>query len=182
MADIRDFLLPDLGEGLEEGEIVSWAVEVGERITLNQTVAEIETAKAVVAVPSPFAGVVKERHGEVGDVREVGKPLITIEVEKVAKDADVDDVAGQTGGSPAQGAMEATPTEAAASAPSSEGRKSTGLDADEEPQPLVGYGQGGGGGRRRRRGKAQEEAVAQPAAASGTGTDAKPLAKPPVRK
>ncbi|MBW3659656.1 MAG: 2-oxo acid dehydrogenase subunit E2, partial [Actinobacteria bacterium] len=199
MADIRDFLLPDLGEGLEEGEIVSWAVEVGERITLNQTVAEIETAKAVVAVPSPFAGVVKERHGEVGDVREVGKPLITIEVEAVAKDAPGDDLGGQSGGSPAQGAMEATPTEAAGSAPSSAAknvedtsglygevqdgpRKSTGLDADEEPQPLVGYGQGGGGGRRRRRGKGapQDQPPAeQPAETAG---QVKPLAKPPVRK
>jgi 2-oxoisovalerate dehydrogenase E2 component (dihydrolipoyl transacylase) len=182
VADIRDFLLPDLGEGLEEGEIVSWAVEVGDHIELNQTVAEIETAKAVVAVPSPFAGTVKERHGEVGDVREVGTPLITIEVEAVAKDADVGEVGAQTGGSEAQVAMEAGDTDAAKAAPSKGGRKSTGLDADEEPQPLVGYGQGGGGGRRRRRGKAAQAAEQPTAAGDGDATPAKPLAKPPVRK
>jgi hypothetical protein len=72
---IRDFKLPDLGEGLEEGEIVAWHVEVGDVIDLNQTVAEIETAKAVVAVPSPFAGKVVERIGEVGETLEVGKPV-----------------------------------------------------------------------------------------------------------
>ena len=203
MADIRDFLLPDLGEGLEEGEIVSWAVEVGDRIALNQTVAEIETAKAVVAVPSPFAGIVKERYGEVGDVREVGKPLVTIEVsssaegdlaveQAVAKDADV-----APAGSPSQPSFEDTPTDAAKSVEDTSGlygevkdepktveRKSTGLDADEEPQPLVGYGQGKGGSRRRRRGR--EQAVAAAAGdATGNGQAAaptKPLAKPPVRK
>jgi 2-oxoisovalerate dehydrogenase E2 component (dihydrolipoyl transacylase) len=187
VADIRDFLLPDLGEGLEEGEIVSWAVEVGDRIELNQTVAEIETAKAVVAVPSPFAGVVKERHGEVGDVREVGTPLVTIEVVAVATDADV-----APAGSPSQPSFEDTPDDAAKSVEDTAGiygevedepqemaRRSTGLDADEEPQPLVGYGQGKGAGRRRRRGPAAA------AAGDGNGQAAaptKPLAKPPVRK
>lgn len=177
MADIRDFMLPDLGEGLEEGEIVSWAVEVGDRIELNQTVAEIETAKAVVAVPSPFAGIIKERHGEVGDTREVGKPLVTIDVNAVASDAD-----GAPAGSPAQASFEDTPSDAAESVEDAP-RKSTGLDADEEPQPLVGYGQGAGGTRRRRGKKAEAGGVEPTTGTNGqTAAPSKPLAKPPVRK
>ncbi|GAA5160958.1 MULTISPECIES: dihydrolipoamide acetyltransferase family protein [Amycolatopsis] len=73
-----DFLLPDLGEGLTEAEIVRWLVEVGDTITVDQPVVEVETAKAAVEVPAPFAGVVMARHGEPGEALEVGKPLITV--------------------------------------------------------------------------------------------------------
>ncbi|MDP9406235.1 MAG: 2-oxo acid dehydrogenase subunit E2, partial [Actinomycetota bacterium] len=76
----RDFLLPDLGEGLTEGEIVAWLVAVGDTVEVDQPVAEVETAKAVVEVPSPFAGTVAVLHGAVGDEVEVGKPLLTIDV------------------------------------------------------------------------------------------------------
>ena len=58
MADIRTFDLPDLGEGLTEGEILRWLVATGETVTLNQPIVEVETAKAAVEIPSPFAGVV----------------------------------------------------------------------------------------------------------------------------
>jgi 2-oxoisovalerate dehydrogenase E2 component (dihydrolipoyl transacylase) len=77
----RDFLLPDLGEGLEEAEIVKWLVAEGDEITLNQPLVEVNTAKALVEIPSPLAGKVAKLHGAEGDVVFVGKPLVTIEVE-----------------------------------------------------------------------------------------------------
>ena len=72
------FLLPDLGEGLTEAEIVTWRVQAGDVVTVDQTVVEVETAKAVVEVPVPFAGRVTALHGEPGDVLAVGAPLITV--------------------------------------------------------------------------------------------------------
>jgi pyruvate dehydrogenase E2 component (dihydrolipoamide acetyltransferase) len=180
MPDVKDFKLPDLGEGLEEGEVVEWHVAVGDVIELNQTVASIETAKAVVDVPSPFAGKVVERIGDVGEALEVGSVFLRIDI-SVEGGAVVEDAAAapaETEASPAQGGFEAGAAAAAKSVEETAGRKSTGLDADEEPQPLVGYGQGKGGARRRRRGGAA-------ATASGNGQTSapvKPLAKPPVRK
>ncbi|RIV41291.1 dihydrolipoamide acetyltransferase family protein [Micromonospora radicis] len=72
------FLLPDLGEGLTEAEIVHWRVAVGDVVTVDQTVVEVETAKAVVDVPCPYAGRVVALHGAEGEVRPVGQPLITV--------------------------------------------------------------------------------------------------------
>ncbi|WP_320064086.1 dihydrolipoamide acetyltransferase family protein [Micromonospora sp. RTGN7] len=72
------FLLPDLGEGLAEAEIVQWRVAVGDTVTVDQTVVEVETAKAVVDVPCPYAGLVVALHGVAGETRPVGQPLITI--------------------------------------------------------------------------------------------------------
>lgn len=80
VADRRDFLLADLGEGLEEGTIVEWRVAVGDQVELNQVVCIVETAKAEVEVPSPWAGTVVALGGEAGDTIEVGSPLVTIEV------------------------------------------------------------------------------------------------------
>ncbi len=74
------FLLPDVGEGLTEAEIVEWKVQVGDVVTLNQALVDIETAKAVVELPSPYAGTVVTLHGQVGDVIDVHQPLITFEV------------------------------------------------------------------------------------------------------
>ena len=65
----RDFLLPDLGEGLSEAEIVEWRVAVGDVVTVDQSVVEVETAKAVVDVPCPYAGRVVALHGAAGEVR-----------------------------------------------------------------------------------------------------------------
>jgi 2-oxoisovalerate dehydrogenase E2 component (dihydrolipoyl transacylase) len=73
------FLLPDVGEGLTEAEIVTWKVNVGDVVVLNQPLVDIETAKATVELPSPYAGTVVALHGNVGDVLEVHKPLITFE-------------------------------------------------------------------------------------------------------
>ena len=78
---IKEFRLPDLGEGLTESEIVSWKVNVGDTVSLNQIIAEVETAKAVVELPSPFAGVITALHEQPGTVVEVGKPIVSFEVE-----------------------------------------------------------------------------------------------------
>ncbi|MFN2545298.1 MAG: dihydrolipoamide acetyltransferase family protein [Actinomycetota bacterium] len=77
----RDFLLPDLGEGLEEAEIVKWLVTEGDTVTLNQPLVEVNTAKALVEIPSPFAGRIVTLHGSDGDIVFVGKPLVTFDVE-----------------------------------------------------------------------------------------------------
>jgi len=76
---IRDFALPDLGEGLEDAEIVEWHVSAGDTVELNQAVASVETAKAVVEVPSPFAGKVVETFGAAGETLAVGAVLIRID-------------------------------------------------------------------------------------------------------
>ena len=80
MPIVREFTLPDLGEGLTGAEVVRWLVEVGEVIAVDQPVVEVETAKAVVEVPCPYGGVVTARYGEVGEEREVGQPLVTVAV------------------------------------------------------------------------------------------------------
>lgn len=72
------FLLPDLGEGLVEAEIVRWLVAVGDTVRVDQPLAEVETAKSVVEVPSPYAGTVAMLHGDEGSTLEVGTPLATI--------------------------------------------------------------------------------------------------------
>lgn len=78
MTDTKVFLLPDLGEGLTEAELVNWLVSVGDEIRVDQPIAEVETAKSMVEVPSPFAGTVAELHGEPGQTLDVGKPLISV--------------------------------------------------------------------------------------------------------
>ena len=95
---IKEFRLPDLGEGLTESEIVAWKVAVGDTVTLNQIIAEVETAKAVVELPSPFAGVVAALHEQPGTVVEVGKPIVSFEIE------GDDGAAGSGGGVGADGA------------------------------------------------------------------------------
>jgi 2-oxoisovalerate dehydrogenase E2 component (dihydrolipoyl transacylase) len=80
MLTIRDFLMPDLGEGLTEGEINRWLVAEGDVVVVDQPIAEITTEKAVVEVPTPFAGRVATLHGAPGETITVGKPLISIEV------------------------------------------------------------------------------------------------------
>lgn len=77
---VRDFKLPDLGEGLTESELVSWRVAVGDPVELNQVIAEVETAKALVELPSPFAGVVARLYGEPGATIQVGSPIAAFEV------------------------------------------------------------------------------------------------------
>jgi pyruvate dehydrogenase E2 component (dihydrolipoamide acetyltransferase) len=74
----QTFLLPDLGEGLTEAEVVRWLVEEGDTVEVDQPVVEVETAKSLVEVPSPYAGRVATRHAAEGVTLEVGKPLLTV--------------------------------------------------------------------------------------------------------
>jgi 2-oxoisovalerate dehydrogenase E2 component (dihydrolipoyl transacylase) len=78
---IKDFLLPDLGEGLTEGDILKWTVAVGDTVAVNDTIAEVETVKAAVELPSPFAGVVTALHAAEGETVPVGTAIISFEVE-----------------------------------------------------------------------------------------------------
>ncbi|MFE7896988.1 dihydrolipoamide acetyltransferase family protein [Streptomyces sp. NPDC057424] len=80
MAQVLEFKLPDLGEGLTEAAIVRWLVEVGDVVAIDQPVVEVETAKAMVEVPCPYGGVVTARFGEEGTELPVGAPLITVAV------------------------------------------------------------------------------------------------------
>jgi pyruvate dehydrogenase E2 component (dihydrolipoamide acetyltransferase) len=82
------FLLPDLGEGLTEAEIVSWHVQVGDVVAVDQEVVEVETAKAVVEIPVPFAGRVTQLHAGPGEMLAVGAPLITVSDEAASGRVD----------------------------------------------------------------------------------------------
>lgn len=78
MAEGQQFKLPDVGEGLTEADIVTWHVKVGDAVSINEALVEVETAKAAVDLPSPYAGVVAALHFAEGDTVEVGAPIITI--------------------------------------------------------------------------------------------------------
>ncbi|WP_436492914.1 dihydrolipoamide acetyltransferase family protein [Actinokineospora sp. HUAS TT18] len=110
MPEYKSFPLPDTAEGLTEAEILSWHVKPGDTVTVNQIIVEIETAKAAVELPCPWAGVVTELHVQPGQTVDVGTPILTIDVDPGGK-------AAATNGS------------APAAAP-----------AEEEMKPLVGYG------------------------------------------
>src|SRR5690606_34391026 len=98
------FNLPDLGEGLTEAEILEWKVAVGDQIGLDQEIVEVSTAKAVVVIPSPHAGEVTELHAAIGDVLEVGTPLISFEVSGAVGDESppADESDGDTEAAPAE--------------------------------------------------------------------------------
>lgn len=129
MAQVLEFRLPDLGEGLTEAEIVRWLVEVGDVVAVDQPVVEVETAKAMVDVPCPYAGVVTARYGEEGSELPVGAPLITVAV-----------------GAPAPGGSTDVPQSAGAQANGSgAGARSSGSG-----NVLVGYGTSEAPARRRR--------------------------------
>ncbi|WFR85213.1 dihydrolipoamide acetyltransferase family protein [Arthrobacter sp. Y-9] len=159
----REFLLPDLGEGLTEAELVRWLVAVGDSVTIDQPVAEVETAKAVVEVPSPFAGTVAVLHGAEGETLDVGKPLISID----------------------EGGASATPVVETASDYRTEERAGSG-------NVLIGYGTSGStdAGRSRRRktaaparlASARETPRVSPAPAERGSVDAIRVVSPLVRK
>ncbi|MER5602044.1 dihydrolipoamide acetyltransferase family protein [Streptomyces sp. NPDC002265] len=88
MAQVLEFKLPDLGEGLTEAEIVRWLVQVGDVVAVDQPVVEVETAKAMVEVPCPYGGVVTARFGDEGTELPVGAPLLTVAVGGPAADED----------------------------------------------------------------------------------------------
>ncbi|MCW7941801.1 branched-chain alpha-keto acid dehydrogenase subunit E2 [Streptomyces hygroscopicus] len=88
MAQVLEFRLPDLGEGLTEAEIVRWLVQVGDVVAVDQPVVEVETAKAMVEVPCPYGGVVTARFGDEGTELPVGAPLLTVAVGTPAESAE----------------------------------------------------------------------------------------------
>ncbi len=158
------FPLPDVGEGLTEAEIVSWRVKPGDEVAVNQVVCEIETAKSLVELPSPFQGVVKELLVNEGDTVLVGTPIISVE-------GDGGDSSPDTGVTDAVGDAESSVTQETA-----------------EPKNLVGYGTGPTTPTSRRK-RAQAPADAPvvtpppPARADLPLTDSVPvIAKPPIRK
>jgi 2-oxoisovalerate dehydrogenase E2 component (dihydrolipoyl transacylase) len=162
MAELKEFKLPDVGEGLTEADIVAWHVKPGDRVEDGQIIVEIETAKAVVELPSPWDGTVARLLAEEGQTVDVGVPIIAVEVGGSA-DADQD-----TTDYPERSAV---PAPAAA-------------DKPQRQAVLVGYGVKASATTRRPRKTAPHETVhqtvEQPAEPGAPAVRA--LAKPPVRK
>ncbi len=163
MADVRPFALPDVGEGLTEAEVLHWHVAVGDVVVVNQSLVEIETAKASVELPSPFEGTVAALHVAEGAIVPVGTVIISIAVDGPATTVDAEP------GEPTSAAQAPAAREAV----------------------LVGYGVTSGTARRRRRTAAvpaathpvpRTPAAAVPSAAAMTTTITRPRAKPLVRK
>lgn len=155
------FLLPDVGEGLVEAEIVTWKVKEGDVVTLNQPLVDIETAKATVELPSPYAGTVVKLHGNPGDLMEVHKPLITFDV----------------GGDAATSAP-AIETTAPASEPKAEKAASVG---ESREAVLVGYGvanEDGVATRKHRRGGARADTAPPTPPVAPAPTVAPPVPAP----
>lgn len=146
---IKQFRLPDVGEGLTEAEILQWVVAVGDEVKVNQTLVEIETAKAAVELPSPFAGVVRELLVEQGSTVDVGTPIISIETAE----------AGPSDPGPA-----ASPASSAQNNGSSQGTQGGG-ETKREPV-LVGYGVAHGATKRRARKAAPTQPQHQAVSAS----------------
>jgi pyruvate dehydrogenase E2 component (dihydrolipoamide acetyltransferase) len=166
----RDFRLPDLGEGLTEGEILRWLVAPGETVELNQPLVEVETAKAAVELPSPYAGVVITLHAAEGQTVDVGTPIVTVDTDgrdtpdtPAADDTVADDTAA-----------EFVPA----------------AFAGERTDVLVGYGPRAASPARRRRAAPVPAAAIPPTvpsrpSAAGVAARVVPtavLAKPPVRR
>ncbi|QSI46476.1 dihydrolipoamide acetyltransferase family protein [Thermobispora bispora] len=163
---LREFKLPDVGEGLTEAEIVKWHVAPGDTVTVNQTIVEIETAKAVVELPCPFEGTVAELLVAEGQTVEVGTPIISV----------------RTGDAPA------APEPAAPAEQNGQAVKAERDGTAEKREPvLVGYGVKPGATRRRRRSTAAATAPTPAAPTPAAPAPSRPgrsgvLAKPPVRK
>ncbi len=171
------FPLPDVGEGLTEAEIVTWLVAPGDTIALNQVVCEIETAKSLVELPSPFSGVVTELLAEVGQTVPVGDPILRVSV------------SGGEGNAADGSESAATATPTTITNTDSDETRDTVADAASSIEQengggavLVGYGVAGAAKSRRRRGG--EPLLEKDAARSAASVaDAGPvLAKPPIRK
>ncbi|WP_448610558.1 dihydrolipoamide acetyltransferase family protein [Geodermatophilus sp. URMC 60] len=156
MGTLKQFKLPDVGEGLTEGEILQWLVAVGDTVTVNQPLCEVETAKAAVELPSPFAGTVTALLHEAGATVDVGTPIITI------------DVGGEGGGDAVAG-------DGAAAA---EGEVAAGLIGGAAPggrtAVLVGYGPRNTEARRRPRRAVHAAPAPTPGADYGSGGQDRP--------
>jgi pyruvate dehydrogenase E2 component (dihydrolipoamide acetyltransferase) len=183
MSQIAYFDLPDVGEGLTEAEIVSWKVEVGDTVSVNQIIVEIETAKSLVELPCPFAGVVTQLLANEGDTVNVGSPIIGVEVSVATAAVAAGSAPTSMHNAVAQNAVSTEAIETVSEVSSS--------SAEEKPQPnLVGYGVSAAAPSRRKRGAAPTAVAASLANATAPGTDLIAvvptadvvLAKPPIRK
>ncbi|MBP1232499.1 pyruvate dehydrogenase E2 component (dihydrolipoamide acetyltransferase) [Arthrobacter sp. PvP102] len=155
MSETKVFLLPDLGEGLTEAELVNWLVAVGDDIRVDQPIAEVETAKSMVEVPSPYAGTVAVLHGEPGQTLDVGKPLIS--VTPIGAKAAVEPVETK----PKTPVVE--PVESAAAETYREEEKAGSGNV------LIGYGTPGGHGQARRT-RARKHPVVEPVETGAVAT------------
>ncbi|HUZ54250.1 MAG TPA: dihydrolipoamide acetyltransferase family protein [Streptosporangiaceae bacterium] len=194
MSELKQFKLPDVGEGLTEADIVRWLVQPGDKISINQIIVEIETAKAVVELPSPYEGVVEDLLVPEGTTADVGMPIISVQVGAAgsagaADAAGSDGAAGPGGGRAAAGGNgEAGPADAAAvptgvpappadiSEPPAEGAVEPGIYGSPAPKEkrqavLVGYGVKLGATKRRARKPVTTDADA-PASAGQAAPDA----------
>lgn len=159
MPTFERFTMPDAGEGLTEADIVSWHVAVGDAVTVNQTIVEIETAKSLVELPSPFTGVVAEILAVEGTTVEVGQPIIVI-------DTDPTGAAGPESGS----------SDAAAPVQESAPAAAASESGEESGAVLVGYGVASAGTTRRARRSA--ESVAPSASAAPAAKAAPAVGRP----
>ncbi|MFI6702370.1 dihydrolipoamide acetyltransferase family protein [Streptomyces sp. NPDC050509] len=178
MAQVLEFKLPDLGEGLTEAEIVHWLVSVGDVVAVDQPVVEVETAKAMVEVPCPYGGVVTARYGEEGTELPVGAPLLTVAVgaSAPADGPEPDSAATPTPGPAAAPVAEPAPSSPpSAPAPSRDGASGN---------VLVGYGTGAPVARRRRvRPQRNGDRTVPPAGTTANGTAGPvPVVSPLVRR
>lgn len=176
---VMEFALPDLGEGLADAELVSWTVQVGDTVELNQVIAEVETAKAQVALPSPYAGAVLELLAEPGDTVLVGAPLIRIGSAVTAQQVNADASAERlyTGDS--------TAGQIAAGTQTLGQRLTQDSESPTRQSVLVGYGPDSEPVSRRARSAAAKLAVpvGESKAGSAFGTDmGRPAATPGARK
>jgi 2-oxoisovalerate dehydrogenase E2 component (dihydrolipoyl transacylase) len=174
-AEIKDFKLPDVGEGLTEADILKWAVQPGDTVVVNQVLVEVETAKAAVELPSPFAGVVVAVRAKEGETVQVGTPIISIDtgVSDVPTQPPPDSSERQSvlvGYGPRSGSAgrRARKRPAASDAPSANPAFNVTTETD-------GPGDGAGSA-------APPPLPATSAAASRVAEPAQVLAKPPVRK
>ncbi len=210
MADVKQFKLPDVGEGLTEADIVSWKVKPGDSVTVNQVIVEIETAKSLVELPSPFDGVVTDLLVPEGQSVDVGTPIIAVDVSGDASAAGAAESgpqatvpAGITPSGTAPAARDEALAEDLVPSPPEEGAREPGIEGSPAPKierqaVLVGYGVKLGATTRRPRkggearggsgaGPVPVEPVGPPASAGNgasgrMGSVARPMAKPPVRK
>src|SRR5260221_3895388 len=146
MSELKQFKLPDVGEGLTEADIVSWLVQPGDKIDINQIIVEIETAKALVELPSPYAGVVDDLLVPEGATADVGTPIISVQVGADGTAGAANGTAGASSGEAGgaeYGQVPAPPAEI--SPPPAEGAVEPGIYGSPAPQGksqgrLVGFG------------------------------------------
>jgi pyruvate dehydrogenase E2 component (dihydrolipoamide acetyltransferase) len=196
MSELKEFRLPDVGEGLTEADILRWHVQPGDRVVVNQIIVEIETAKAVVELPCPFEGVVAGLLVPEGTTADVGTPIISVDVSPGAVAADA--APGASAADQGASAVARTPAAAQIPSPPAEGAVEPGLHGSPAPKAerqavLVGYGvKLGTTARRARKPRAQRPgpATEKPTGLNGatgaghlvSGERPAVLAKPPVRK